>query len=307
MADNRKLLLVHKTMDETTGSDEVDIVLTPQFYTMKKESLPVRYEFQAKRIASSVFEGMLEEGKSYEYFVFKQDDLWVFIAYSLEEIIDFLREKGLDPLLVHKLFFAQQFAQDYKKPYAISGKEALILIEDTVTLMPRAMLADEQFSSGSDAVSKPKKGVLMTGSHASFLSKRDAIVVGAIFVLLAVLYLVEGSRYDTPSGSISEEYSRLIEANPALESQYKRESILEKYQTIDDSEKKKRELVKSVGKLIFQGVELDSLRVDDKTVKAHLAIKEAKVRERVEKIAKKEGLQVSKSPGNYGILIEGKL
>ena len=84
----------------------VNIMLTPQLYTLKRESLPVKYAYQAKRIAPSLFEGLLEEPSHYKYFVSKEKESWLFIAYDLEAIQTFLDEKGIALAFVSKMYFA---------------------------------------------------------------------------------------------------------------------------------------------------------------------------------------------------------
>jgi len=49
MGNNRELLLVHADMEHVSLSQSVNIMLTPQFYTLKKEPLPVKYRYQAKK------------------------------------------------------------------------------------------------------------------------------------------------------------------------------------------------------------------------------------------------------------------
>ena len=95
MGNNKELLLVHTSMKQVTLSHAVNIMLTPQFYTLKKEALPVRYTYQAKRIAPSLFDGLLEEGKHYEYMVWREGEEWIFLAYDLEMIAAFLETKVL--------------------------------------------------------------------------------------------------------------------------------------------------------------------------------------------------------------------
>ena len=48
MGNSKTLILAHSAMDEVTLSYDVNVMLTPQFYTLKKEPLPVQYAYQAK-------------------------------------------------------------------------------------------------------------------------------------------------------------------------------------------------------------------------------------------------------------------
>lgn len=83
-----------------------DIILSPSFYWIKKESLSFS---KAKKlsIAPSLFEGELPEGK-YDYYV--KDD--IFIAFDRSKIKLFLEEKGVNLSKVRRLYFAEFECQE---------------------------------------------------------------------------------------------------------------------------------------------------------------------------------------------------
>jgi hypothetical protein len=309
MADNKKLLVVYRDMPKCALTEEVDIILTPQFYSLKKEALPIKYGFQAKRIAASIFEGMLEEKKVYQYFVFKEEKMWVFIAYCIDDILRFLESKQIDLTMVNRLFFAEQFAQNFQTPYRLNKDDALVVIDHTVVLLPNRVIGDEVLSSTFDqGSSRPKKGIMLSRASSLLFSTKQATTLAAIFLIMAFLYLVEGSRYDSSaSSSAMQTYEVLVSSNPSLESQYKRESILKKYQKIDTAERTKREMIKSLGRMITKGVTLKSINLDDKGLKAYLVIKDTPTRKKMEAIAKSAQLNVTKPDSTSGIHIEGKL
>ena len=134
-------------MDKVTLSSDVNVMLTPQFYTLKKEPLPVQYAYQAKRIAPSLFEGLLEEGKSYEYIVWKEEEDWVFIAYNLEMIAAFLEDKGFALEQVSKLFFAQQSAKFFTDPMLLGSNEALVSLDNVIVVVPKSALGESKSAS----------------------------------------------------------------------------------------------------------------------------------------------------------------
>ena len=101
------------------------------------------------------------------------------------------------------------------------------------------------------------------------------------------------------------EIKKLTDANPSLESQYKRESIIAKYKKIDLLERAKREVVKKLGSMLYKGVELHQLRLDDTSFSAHYTVKEKSLIKRMENEAKKANFTVSNVAD--GIKIEGKL
>ncbi|UFH59300.1 hypothetical protein [Sulfurovum mangrovi] len=304
LEDNKKLVLIHRSMPAVETERAINVMLTPQFYTLKKETLPVKFAYQAKNIAASMFEGMLEEGKNYEYFVFREGETWVFIAYCLEEITAFFRDKGLAPESISKLFFAQQALSDFTQPYLLSDKEVLTVLDDTVVVIPRSVVGDETVKTTLD-IPNPSKGIALQSSYASLLSFRQSLGFAAIFILFALLFIVEGARYGGDGKESKAELESLIAANPSLSSQYTRKSIATKYRKIDQVERKKREAVKVLVDMIYKGVELKNLHIDDKGFYADYTVKEARTVKRMESDAKKANFTVQKAAD--GMKVEGKL
>jgi len=304
LEDNKKLVLVHRSMPQMEIKQPINVMLTPQFYTLKKEILPIKFAYQAKRIAASLFEGMVPERRTYDYFVYKEGDQWVFIAYSLEEIIEFLQSKGLYPESISKLFFAQQAVAVFREPYLLSDKEVLGVVDDKVVVMPRSAVGDEALNTTME-LPNPTKGIAIQSAYASVLSLKEALGFAAIFLLFSVLFIAEGVRYGGDTKAGTQELESLIEANPSLSSQYTRESIAAKYRKIDEAERKKRETIKVLLEMISKGVELQALYIDEKGFRAEYAVNEPSAIRRIESQAKKAKFTLQKS--TEGIKVEGRL
>ena len=307
MGSNKELLLVHTSMENVSLSQNVNVMLTPQFYTLKKEALPVKYLYQAKKIAPSLFEGLLEAGRSYKYLVFKEKEHWAFIAYDLEKITAFLLSKGIKPEQVSKLFFAQQALPSFTDPVFLGNKEALVVLDDTVVVVPKAALGEELTPLVFDNSFTPQKGVSLEGAYCSILTNKQTISLTAVFILFAGMFFVEGWRYGNDSQAENEEIQRLLEAYPSLQSKMKRENIASKYMTIDTLERKKRDIVKSLAGMIFKGVTFISFTLNEKQFKALFSCSDAKVAKRLMELAKKEKFKTSKDAGSNDLWIEGTL
>lgn len=307
MGSNKELLLVHASMEDVSLSHSVNVMLTPQFYTLIKEPLPVKYLYQAKRIAPSLFDGLLEEGRTYEYLVFKEEDRWVFIAYDADKISSFLVSKGIKLEQVSKLFFAQQSLISFTDPVLLGEKEALVVLDNTVVVVPQVALQEEITPLVFDNSFTPKTGVSLEGTYGSILSLKQSIALAAVFTLFAGIFFVEGWRYANDSKAADEEMQVLLEEYPSLQSKLQRENIATKYKTIDAAERKKREVVKSLSTLIFKGVTLTSLSLNEKRFKAQFSCSDAKVAKRLDELAKKEKLGTSKVSGGDDVQIEGTL
>ncbi len=308
MGNNRELLLAHISMKQVALSHTVNIMLTPQFYTLKKETLPVRWAYQAKRIAPSLFSGLLEEGKHYNYLVWKEKEQWVFLAYDLEMIRAFLKKKGFILENIAKLFFVQQSIDFFDKPFLLGESEALVSLDNTAVIVPRIALGrDESPSLVFDNSFTPKSGVALQSSQDSLLNVKQTSILAVIFTFFAMMFFVEGWRYDHDNKTGKEDMQLLLEAYPSLQSKYTRESIAAKYKAIDTRERKKREIIKKLSKMIFKGVTLTSFVLNEKHFKVHFSCSDAKVLKRLNALAKKENFSVTKVAGSNSLQIEGLL
>jgi hypothetical protein len=308
MGKNKELILVHASMDRVTLNESVNVMLTPQFYTLKKEAIPVKYAYQAKKIAPSLFDGLLEEEGDYSYLVSKEEDTWVFIAYDSAKIATFLASKGIEASRVSKLFFVQQAAEAFSTPLALNDKEALALLEDIVVIVPRMALGElEEPSLVFDNSFTPRGGVSLEGASGSLLSQKQALGLAAVFLLFAGMFLAEGLRYGGENKAANAKLESLYESYPALQSSYTRQGIVDKYRTIDTNERKKRDAIKAFSGMIFKGVTLTGLHVDEKSFKAQFSCVSTDVAKRVKELAKKAHYNTAKVKGSTDLQVEGTL
>ena len=294
-------------MPEQSLSDTVDIMLTPQFYSLKKETLPLKYAFQAKKIAPSLFDGLLENTEKYDYLVYKEGEAWVFIAYNLKAINHFLVSKGIRSEQIGKIFFAQQALNSFTAPVLLGAKDALAAIDGSVVLIPQTALQEGTETLTLDESFKPKNGVVLQGAFNTFISKKQAITLATLFILFALAFFVEGWRYSRGSEVTKAEIEDLIEEYPTLQSQYTRKSIAEKYRAIDKNERKKRDTIKTLGSMIFKGVTVDTFKMDDKGFTVRFKCSDAKVAKHLKELSKKEGFSSVKTMTGNIVEIEEKL
>ncbi len=307
MASSRPLVLIHEDMDRVDESGSIDIMLPPQFYTMKRQEINVKYLYQAKKLAPSILESLLADDKEYDYFVFKDGDSWIFIAYSSEEINGFLQSKDIDISRVSKLYFIQQSESKFTSAILLNDFEALGVVDDIVTVVPKSLLAYDTRYQPFDETFRPDRGISYGASVGSILTQKDSIVLASIITLFALLFLVEGIRYSRVVAEINEEVSILFDEYPALQSQYTRENIIKKYHKIDKAERGKREILKDLSHLIIPGVEVDSLVMEEKHLFVIFETPDKKGLLRVEALAKQKGYKSSRVGRENLIKVESSL
>ena len=307
MGSSKGVLLVHKGMQPIKNGGPFDVMLTPQFYTYKREELPVRYLYQAKKLAPSVLESLLAEGVVYEYFVYKEGDAWAFIAYDPAEISEFLDSVGVGIEQVSKLYFAQQVPEKFSKPVRLNFTETLTTVQGTVTIVPKKLMPIETEYQPFDETFIPKNGVSFGAGVSSVIGRKEAGVLSAILILFALMFAAEGVRYQKEIDTMWQTVDALFKEYPALQSQYARENIAQKYRKIDRQERHKREVLKSFSRLILPGVKVEELVMDGKRVSLALQCPDEKTLSRVKALAEAKQYKFVRSGTQKIVKVEGPL
>jgi len=307
MQSSKPLVLIHDDMDQIDEGKPIDIMLPPQFYTMKRQEINIKYLYQAKRLAPSILENLLSDDIEYDYFVFRDEESWVFIAYSSVEVNDFLYSKGIDTTQISKLYFTQQSESKFNSAISLNNTEALGILNDIVTVIPKSLLSyDTKYQLFDDSF-RPDIGISYGASADSMLTQKDSIILASIIILFALLFLVEGIRYSKVVADMDDEVSILFKEYPALQSQYARENIIKKYHKIDQVERKKREILKNLSHLIVPGVEVDSLLLEEDQLYVVFKTPDKQTLLRVETLAKAKRYKSSRVGRENLIKVESKL
>ena len=287
-------LFIHRDMEPVTLKNSVEIILTPQFYTFLREDLDLRFAYQAKQIAPSLFDDYIETSLEYQYHVYKCDNLWCFFAYNIEEIDLFLESVGIEKHRVSKIYFAQQLEVELLDPILLDDNNVLQSIDETVTLIPkRFMTEDVEYATLQTDKLKLKGGVTMGASLNSFVSLKETIILGSLLFLLGTTFIVEGNRI---KGSIANEEAQLtamIDENPKYGSSMLRESILDKYQPIDTIERAKRQAMKDISKLLSSKSKLKALTIDKNTITANIVTQTKTISKQVKEYAEAKKMKIT--------------
>ncbi len=293
---NNNRLFIHKDMKPVNILNSVEIVLTPQFYTFIRENLNIRFAYQAKQIARSLFDDYLDSNKEYQYHVYKCQDDWCFFAYDIKEIEDFLNKIGIEKHRVSKIYFAQQLNEELKKPIKLSEKSSLLTIDDTVTLIPTKLMdSNTKYNNLELEKQKFNSSVSMGASLDSFISLKETIVLGSLFFILGGIFLIEGNRIKASVSTNEETITKLLNKYPKYGSAMLRQSILDKYKPIDKIERKKRESLKEISKLLSSQSQLEQLTIDKNHIMANIKVSNKNIANEVNRNAKAKNFKSSKN------------
>ena len=274
-------------MEQMSLENSVEIILTPQFYTFIRENLDVKFAYQAKQIAASLFDDYLDPSGDHQYHVNKCDGEWCFFAYNIEEIDLFLASKGIEKHRVSKIYFAQQLLDELEKPIQLSEKNSLQSIDGTVTMIPSRLLdSDTEFQELDFSNIKLNSGITMGASLNSFISLKETIILSSLFFILGAIFISEGSRIKSSIEKEDTVLTELFNENTNYTNSAVRQSVLEKYKTIDKEEHAKRQSIKEISKLLSSKSQLLNLTIDKNKITATIKTTDSAIAKQVNSHAK---------------------
>jgi hypothetical protein len=125
-------------MPQVSEAKVYDLMLTPQFYISKREALPVKYLFQAIKLAPSILDDLTTSSNEYSYTAIKDGDEWVLIAYDVDEIVSFVEGRGIPKSSIGKIYFAQQAKEYFQTAVEVDQKSAIVTLDDAVVAASKA-------------------------------------------------------------------------------------------------------------------------------------------------------------------------
>ena len=246
-----KTLFVSKA-DHIHARGKYAVILSPEFYWIKKVQLPVKKAKDALRLAASVYEGSLPQG-DFSYAARKVEEGFIMIAYDKKEIASILEKiipyKG-DITSVH---FTQDALSHIESCIAVSGFAALTNIDGIIVQVPRACTTTEhtldEILQEAD-VSKNK--VKLSSFDNELFSLSDLKPIAAIFLLLLFAFIAEYIVYKKASNDLESQRTQIIADNhlPRTSIQLKsiKKSLHKKYKT----QKSLRETFASLSKVTLE-------------------------------------------------------
>ncbi len=271
-----RLFFLHKNAKpQTEGVFEV--ILSPQYYWVKKVSLPVKRVGEAKKLAESVFEGSLPEG-NYSYEVIASDDgEFILIAYDRDSITEELEKVFTQNAKVQGVRFAQYECKDLDECCSIDDDTSLVNLNGLLVQIPRnctdpKLKVQEYIRTIKPSSHKVKLGTL----DVEVMDKRTFVYLAAAVTLFAGAFLLEYVDYKKETGKLEETKQTLVQKYnlPATTMQLK--SIQNRLTKLFHTQKKMRDILYAISKLpLLKDEYISNLDIDTKTATVEFSLKDA--------------------------------
>ncbi len=227
-----------------------NIILSPEFYWVKKKKLPVKFAFQAKKYAKALFEGFLPNDE-YNYIVSKENEEFIFIAFSEKQIVNFMKTINIKAEQIGKIYFAQFENKFFKTPIYLDEENALIEIDKIATILKVGFISDKITLYPANENYKPT-GLSTRISSKSFFTQMQIYILSGLILFFALLNFVEAWGYGIQTEIKEIEFEEFVKKTGLPNSTYQLKNIYQKYDTLDKTERNKRDvsliIIKSIMK-----------------------------------------------------------
>ena len=266
LSSKNELILLHKTMEKPKRAKIYDIMLSPQFYVIKKEKLPIKYAYQAKKLAPSILDDLIDFAGRHETIVLKNGDTWSFIAYSPIEIEKQLFKFKINANQIGNIYFIDQIAREVKgSAINLDDYNAITFVDGYATVVPKSMLKSKHLIRFKSNL-RPKKSfsyksskVLRSGNSTISTS---AIVASILIAMLGGAFVFEGYDYKKDIAKKEDKLTAILDNSAGMGSKLTRDSIKQKYESKEKEQRAIRELLSTFSGLSSKRSILQSLKME---------------------------------------------
>jgi hypothetical protein len=246
--------------EEFNTQDDLNIILSPSMYWVKKLQLPVKTVREAKGLVESLFEDVLPEDATYSYYVYKDGEFFYIFAYEDKLIIDTLIQKGINSSQVRGVYFSQSELCNISGAVKINEKQSIYVENDIVVLVPCCWIEE---SGDLDITS------IELSKHSFTLKQYSHIVdnktLYTIIALLAIFTIISATEFfiiKSKTQNLSQLNDDVFIKASMKPTMMQNVSIVKKYKSIDKKQTKIRESISHILKLKLQnGVKIEKMKL----------------------------------------------
>ena len=253
---------------------EYAVILSPQYYWVKKTALPVKRVGDARKLAASVFEGSLPAGE-YSYEVARSEDgEFILIAYDRAAISEALAEKFTDAAKVRSVHFAQDACAALQECCTVDEKSSLVNLNGLLMQIPRnctdPKLDIETFLKDLNPTARKVK---LGSLDMEVIDRRTVVALGVVFALFLSALGIEYVDYKAASSDLEKARAALIRKYDLPPTTMQLASIRSRLFKTYKEQKKMRDALYDISKLPLQKSEyIKTLAFDDKSGTLEIAL-----------------------------------
>ena len=237
-----KTIFLDPNSSEHMNDEQVNVILSPSLYWVKKISLPIKNVKDAQKLLPSIFEDTLPEGY-YNYFVYKKENIFFAFAYEDKIILDLLSEKGISASNIENVYFAQSELSFINGTLKINKTEKICLKDGIVILLCDWVEEGEDVDLESIELSKNS---IVLSQFGHIVDSNSLYIIWLILIMLIVLVITEYLITSQKVEELSILRDNLYTKNNLQPTTLQNKNILKKYTTIHSKQIKLRKYISAL-------------------------------------------------------------
>ena len=280
-----------------------DVILSPAFYWVKKESLPVKHLRDVKKLLPSIFEDFLPEGH-FSYYAYKKEDDFILYAYNDKEILEKLEAIGIKASQINKLYFAQSELENLEHPICFEEK-ALFVKDGLVVQLPSCMLEDSGDLNLQEHTFSKHSIALARYSHIADNSSIMKIV--AFIAIFMLIFSAEWFMVASKTSEIEDASMQIFEKYRLKSTRFQNEAIFKKLNKTYKAQIKLREQLGIIYDLkLLESEYISTIRFEKKALNVTILVSSEQRAETIEKLLKQKHLYFTSNYRNNSLTLEIK-
>jgi len=279
--------------EQKLGAKKVDIILSPSFYWVKEQSLPVKSVREAKQLLPSLFEDTIPEG-SYSYLVYKspeKDGSFVMIAYSDKFILDTLNEVGIKSSQIRNIYLAQNEFDKLDGSYRVDDEHVIIVKDGIVSQLPLMLVPTSEELNLQDLKLSKRKIELVKFAH--IIDPKSIFKLSAFVFILVLIVAAEYGMRSYEVKKLEAKKEEIFEKKHLKSTMFQNEALANKLKKRFKKQTKIRNYIETILKMPLEQSEMISyLEVKSKKIVVEVALENKSNRSKIEKYLKSKKMKI---------------
>lgn len=255
--ETKKIFLTTKTKDVNL-SRKIDIIVSPEFYWVRKFEIPVKTETQARHVLPTLFEDILDDISILTYQVIKlEENIFLCFAYNNKKIYEAIKKSNIPTTNISSLYFAQNECKNFNS-FEVDNQKYMYTSEGILVKIPNNLLSESMPLNKVINSIKLSSHKLQIKLYNDVLSSKFYYSTFLIFGILILMNLFKYFSYSSEINYLEEKIISVKNINKLPSSMIQMNSIMKKYDRTILKENKKREAIS----YIFANTKFDLKSLD---------------------------------------------
>ena len=249
----------------------LDVILSPAYYWVKRQSLPVRYLREVKKLLPSLFEDTLPEGH-YSYTAYRDGEAYMLFAYNDRFILERLGEKGIKASQIRNVYFAQSEFDGMEAPLRIDDGNLMVVQNGIVVKLPAEFATgdSERLDVSNHKCSSQRVDL---ARYAHIADRGSMIRFGALMGVLTLLVAAEWGIVASKSNEIESRRAELFSQYDLKSTTMQNEAILKRLEADYRTQSALRDVTaKLLALQLEKGEYMTRLEIKDATLHASFTL-----------------------------------